>query len=81
MSTPYVNGSRYEIGRRKTGSDLRGKKRPQRKIIGKRKKLENVCASKISLTETAVNSPRNVETTAIAITAGTRATHEISERS
>src|SRR5690606_42090496 len=39
--------------------------RPQRKIMGKRKKLEKVCASKTSLTETATNNPRKVEVTAI----------------
>src|SRR5690554_1122502 len=36
-------------------------KRPQRKIIGKRKKLENVWASKTSFTETAINRPIKVE--------------------
>src|SRR5690554_2802672 len=38
---------------------------PQRNIIGKRKKLEKVCASNTSLTETAINKPKKVEVTAI----------------
>jgi len=33
--------------------------------MGNLKKLENVCASKTSLTETAINKPRKVEVTAI----------------
>ncbi len=33
--------------------------------MGKRKKLENVCASKTSLTETAMKRPRKVELIAI----------------
>ena len=39
--------------------------KPQRKIMGNRKKFEKVCASKTSLTETATNNPRKVEVTAI----------------
>lgn len=42
-----------------------GKNRPQRNIMGKRKKLEKVCASKTSLTETAMKSPTKVELIAI----------------
>src|SRR5690554_4954882 len=42
-----------------------GINKPQRKIMGNRKKLEKVCASKTSLTETAINKPRKVEITAI----------------
>jgi hypothetical protein len=49
-----------------------GKKRPHRNIIGKRKKFENVWASKTSLTETAINRPKKVELMAIRIVAGTR---------
>ncbi|RLL92324.1 hypothetical protein BG32_08040 [Mesotoga sp. HF07.pep.5.2.highcov] len=45
-----------------------GMKRPQRNIIGKRKKLENVCASNTSLAETAMKRPRKVEVTAISST-------------
>ena len=52
------------------GIDAIGKNSPQRKIIGKRKKLENVCASNTSLTETAIKSPRNVDETAISTKAG-----------
>lgn len=58
-----------------------GKKRPQRKIIGKRKKLENVWASKTSLTDTATKRPRNVETIAIISTAGNAAAQATCERS
>jgi hypothetical protein len=36
--------------------------------MGNRKKFENVCASNISLTDTAINSPRKVDVTAIRIT-------------
>jgi hypothetical protein len=35
------------------------------------KKLEKVCASKISLTETAIKSPRKVDTIPISMIAGT----------
>src|SRR4030043_1784716 len=45
------------------GSACTGIKSPQRKIIGKRKKLEKVCASKTSLTDTAIKRPRRVEVT------------------
>lgn len=45
-----------------------GINKPHKKTIGKRKKLENVCASKTSLTETAMNSPKKVEVTAIKMT-------------
>src|SRR4030043_629310 len=47
------------------GSACTGIKSPQRKIIGKRKKLEKVCASKTSLTDTAIKRPRRVEVTEI----------------
>ena len=53
----------------KMGSLETGKNKPQRKIIGKRKKLEKVCALKTSLTATAISKPRKVETTAIRKTA------------
>jgi len=58
-----------------------GKNRPQRKIIGKRKKLEKVCASKTSLTETAMKSPRKVDEIAIITMAGITADHNTVERS
>ena len=58
-----------------------GKKRPQRNIIGNLKKFENVCASKTSFVETAINSPRNVETIAIRIIAGITIIQDIVERS
>ncbi len=45
-----------------------GINKPQRNIIGKRKKLEYVCASNTSLTETAINRPRKVDVTAIRAT-------------
>jgi len=38
-----------------------GKNNPHRNIMGNLKKLENVCASKTSLTEVAINSPMNVD--------------------
>jgi hypothetical protein len=41
---------------------------PHKNIIGNLKKLEKVWASKTSLTETAINSPRKVEVTAIITT-------------
>jgi hypothetical protein len=61
ISVPYVNGNIYESGLMNTGKSLTGKKRPQRKIIGNLKKFEKVCASKTSLTETAINNPKKVE--------------------
>lgn len=42
-----------------------GINRPDKNIIGNLKKIEKVCASKTSLTETAINKPRKVEVTAI----------------
>jgi len=81
MSAPYVNGSAYDTGRRNAGSRSTGKNRPQRKIMGKRKKFENVCASKTSLTETAMSRPRKVDATAISTTAGTMAVQATPERS
>ena len=58
-----------------------GKNNPHRKIIGNLKKFENVCASKTSLTATAINRPRNVDTTAIRMTARRKTDHTIPERS
>jgi hypothetical protein len=49
---------------------MMGKKSPHGKIIGKRKKLEKVWASKISLTETAIKSPRRVNMMPIKMMAG-----------
>jgi hypothetical protein len=62
------------------GRDIMGKNNPQRKIIGKRKKLENVCASNTSLTETAMKSPRNADATPIRMMAGITRVHAIPER-
>src|SRR5690554_2892810 len=58
-----------------------GINKPQRKIMGNRKKLEKVCASKTSLTETAINKPRKVEVTAISTTLMKVETQLIPERS
>ena len=52
------------------GSDIIGKNNPHKKIIGKRIKLEKVWASKTSLTETAINNPRNVDVILIRMIAG-----------
>jgi hypothetical protein len=60
---------------------MTGKNSPHRKIIGKRKKLEKVCASKISLTETAMKSPRKVDTIPMRIIVGTTRDQAIPERS
>ena len=49
--------------------------------MGKRKKFENVWASKTSFTEIAMKRPRNVETIAIRKMAGIITAQEISERS
>lgn len=58
-----------------------GKNNPHRKIIGNRKKLENVWASNTSLTETAMKSPKKVDTTPIKIMAGITSAQAIPERS
>lgn len=63
------------------GKDMIGKNNPQRKIIGKRKKFENVCASKTSLTETAMKRPKKVDTIAVRIIAGITRAQAIPERS
>lgn len=63
------------------GSDIMGKNSPHRKIIGKRKKLENVWASNTSLAETAIKSPRKVDTIPIRMIAGITSDHAIPERS
>ncbi len=42
-----------------------GRNKPQRNIIGKRKKLEKVWASNTSLTDTEMKRPRKVEVTAM----------------
>jgi hypothetical protein len=49
--------------------------------MGKRKKFEKVCASKISLAGTAMNSPMNVEATAMTTMAGMAALQMVRERS
>ena len=58
-----------------------GKNSPHRKIIGKRRKLENVWASNTSLTETAINSPKKVEAIPISRMAGTTKDHVIPDKS
>jgi len=63
------------------GSDMMGKNSPHRKIMGNLKKLEKVCASKTSLTETAIKSPRKVDTIPIRIIDGITNDHAIPERS
>jgi hypothetical protein len=55
--------------------------RKSSEIIGKRKKLENVWASNTSLTETAMKSPKNVDTTPIRIIAGITRAQAMPERS
>jgi hypothetical protein len=55
--------------------------KPQRNIIGKRKKFEKVCASNTSLTETAMNKPKKVEVTAIRITPKNAASQFIPDKS
>jgi len=76
-----VRGSAYDRGRRNTGSFAMGKKSPQRKIIGKRRKSENVWASKTSLAATATKSPRNVDATPISATAGRKVPRASPDRS
>jgi hypothetical protein len=63
------------------GNDMMGKNNPHRKIIGKRKKLEKVWASNTSLTETAINNPRKVDTMPTKTIAGMTSDHAIPERS
>jgi hypothetical protein len=63
------------------GRDRMGKNNPHRKIIGKRKKLENVWASNTSLTETAMKSPNKVDTMAIRTIAGITRAQAIPESS
>lgn len=65
MSAPYVSGSTYDNGLIKAGRLSIGINSPHKNIIGNLKKFEKVCASKTSLTETAINNPRKVEVTAI----------------
>jgi len=68
MSAPYVRGNTYERGLITAGRFWIGINKPQRNIIGKRKKFEYVWASNTSLTETAINRPRKVDVTAISTT-------------
>jgi len=63
------------------GSDITGINNPHRKIIGNLKKLEKVCASKISLTETAIKSPTKVDAIPIRIIAGITSDQAIPDRS
>jgi hypothetical protein len=60
---------------------MMGKNNPHRNIIGKRKKFEKVWASNTSLTETAMKSPRNVDTIPISKIAGTASDQATPERS
>jgi len=60
---------------------MMGKNSPHRKIIGKRKKFEKVWASKISLTDTAMKSPMNVDTIPMSRIAGTIRNQAMPERS
>ena len=53
------------MGLNNAGNLSMGINNPQRNIIGKRTKLEKVCASNTSLTDTEINRPRKVEVTAI----------------
>jgi hypothetical protein len=68
MSAPYVSGKTYDNGLTNTGRFSMGINKPHKNIIGNLKKLENVCASNTSLTETAIKSPRKVEVIAIKTT-------------
>jgi hypothetical protein len=63
------------------GIDIIGKNKPHRKIIGKRKKLENVWASNTSLAETEMKSPRKVDAIAMRTIAGITRAQAIPERS
>ena len=58
-----------------------GKNSPHRNIIGKRKKLENVWASNISLTDTAIKSPRKVDTIPMRMMAGITSGQAITDKS
>ena len=80
-SAPYVSGSAYDIGLKKSGRFDRGINKPHKNIIGNLMKLENVCASKTSLTETEINSPRKVEVTAIKNTPDKTPAQFVPERS
>ena len=64
-----MSGSRKDTGRTKTGKLERGMNRPHRKSIGKRKKFENVCASKTCYADTAMSKPSKVDVMAINSTA------------
>jgi len=68
-------------GWRTAGKADTGKKRPHKKTIGNLKKFERVCASKISVTETAMSRPRKVEVTAIIRMAGKTTLHATMDRS
>ncbi len=76
-----MSGKIYESGLMKIGRLEIGKKSPHKKIIGNRKKFENVCASKTSLTPTAIKSPRKVEAIEIRTIAKNKTNQEIPERS
>ena len=66
---------------KKAGSLSIGKNSPDRNNIGNLKKLEKVCASKTSLTDTAMNNPRKVEDTAIRMMLGIIRLQVATERS
>ena len=66
----------------KKGQFVDGGRKVRKEISwGKRKKFEKVCASKTSLTATAIKRPRNVEATATRMTAGIKAPHTTPDRS
>lgn len=69
ISVPYVSGSKKDTGCKKTGRLESGTKRPHRNSIGKRKKFEKVCASKICFADTAISKPIRVDVIAISSTA------------
>ena len=71
----------YERGLIIAGRLFIGINRPHRNIIGNRKKLEYVCASKTSLTETAINNPKKVEVIAISTTPKMTDTQSIPDKS
>jgi hypothetical protein len=71
----------YERGLIKIGSRSIGRNRPQRNIMGNLKKLENVCASNTSLTETAMKRPRNVDVTAMRNTPTAKDNHATPDKS
>jgi len=64
-----------------TGIVKIGKNSPHKNIIGNLRKFENVWASKTSLTDTAIKSPRKVDAIPIIIIAGITSNQTIPDRS